>query len=220
MKAKTARGLATQAALIRAARKVFERDGFLDARVIDITATAGTALGSFYSYFENKEEIFVAVVEELNEEGLHPPMLDYLADQGTDVVASIATHHRAYLEAYQRNAKLMRVTEQVTNVSDSFRRQRTARAQRFMEANAAAIQLLQETGRADRALDPVTASRALSTMVSRTAYVTFILEEEGGESIEGLVETLTRLWVNALKVPAQENALAGSRHVVGRFADV
>jgi hypothetical protein len=31
--------------------------------------------------------------------------------------------------------------------------------------------------------------------------VTFVLEEEGAESIEGLAETLTRLWVNALRIP-------------------
>ena len=38
-------------------------------------------------------------------------------------------------------------------------------------------------------------------MLSRSAYVTFVLEEEGAESIDGLAETLTRLWVNALQVP-------------------
>jgi hypothetical protein len=37
-------------------------------------------------------------------------------------------------------------------------------------------------------------------MLSRSAYVTLVLEEEGAESIEGLAETLTRLWVNALRI--------------------
>ena len=44
------------------------------------------------------------------------------------------------------------------------------------------------------------AARALSTMVSRSAYIAFVLEEEGADSIEGLAATLTRLWVNALKL--------------------
>jgi hypothetical protein len=38
-------------------------------------------------------------------------------------------------------------------------------------------------------------------MLSRSAYVTFVLEEEGAESIVGLADTLTRLWVNALRIP-------------------
>ena len=53
---------------MRAAREVFERDGFLDARIADITATARTATGSFYTYFTSKEEIFLAVVDELSDE--------------------------------------------------------------------------------------------------------------------------------------------------------
>ena len=60
---------------------------------------------------------------------------------------------------------------------------------------------LEREGRADPGLDPLTAARALSLMLSRSAYVTFVLEEEGAESIAGLAETLTRLWVNALRIP-------------------
>ena len=201
--AKTARGLATQAALVRAAQKVFERDGFLDARITDITATARTATGSFYTYFNGKEEIFLAVVEALDEVGLHPPSLDYVAEKHDDVadlIADITAHHRVYLETYHRHAKMMRVVEEVTNVSDSFRRERTARAQPWIEASRDAIAKLQREGRADPDLDPLTAARALSLMLSRSAYVTFVLEEEGAEAIEGLAQTLTRLWVNALKV--------------------
>jgi AcrR family transcriptional regulator len=201
--AKTARGQATQAALVRGARTVFERDGYIDARISDITVAAGTALGSFYTYFDSKEEIFNAVVDALGEEGLSlVPTLDYVAHDG-DVRASIAAHHRSYLEAYQRNAHLMSVIEQVTNVSDSFRRRRTARAQPAVKASCEAILRLQANGRADPKIDPVAAVRALSSMVSRSAYITFVLEEEGPEVIDNLVETLTFLWVNALKLDAQ-----------------
>lgn len=200
---RTPRGLATQAALVRAAREVFERDGFIDARIADITEAAGTALGSFYTYFQSKEEIFSAVVDALGEEGLNLPSLDYLADPDTDVVASISAHHRAYLEAYQRNARLMSVVEQVTNVSDSFRRRRTRRAQPTVKAGRDAIVRLQAVSRVDPSLDPVATVRGLSSMVSRTAYITFVLEEEGPEAIDELVATLTRLWVSALKLEPQ-----------------
>jgi AcrR family transcriptional regulator len=189
---------------VRAAQKVFERDGFLDARIADITATARTATGSFYTYFNGKEEIFLAVVEALDEVGLHPPSLEYVAERHTDVgglIADITAHHRSYLETYHRNAKMMRVVEEVTNVSDSFRRERTARAQTWIEASRDAVARLQAEGRADPALDPLLTARALSLMLSRSAYVTFVLEEEGAPSIEGLAQTLTRLWVNALRVP-------------------
>jgi AcrR family transcriptional regulator len=201
--AKTARGAATQAALVRAAQEVFERDGFLDARIADITATAGTATGSFYTYFNGKDEVFLAVVEALDQVGLHPPTLEYVTERHADaasLVADIAAHHRAYLETYHRNAKMMRVVEEVTNINAAFRRERTARAQPWIAGNRVAIGRLQREGRADPDLDPIPAARALSTMVSRSAYIAFVLEEEGADSIDGLVDTLTRLWVNALKL--------------------
>ena len=41
------RGQRTRAALVTAARSIFERDGFLDARITDITAEAEVASGTF-----------------------------------------------------------------------------------------------------------------------------------------------------------------------------
>lgn len=206
---RTQRGQATKDALVRAARDIFERDGFLDARITDITALANTATGSFYSYFSSKEEIFTALIDKLNEEeGLHPPSLAFLSDSDGDLVASVAEHHREYLLSYGRNANLMSVMEQVTSISDSFRRHRTKAAQRYMNANADAIRKLQAAGLADPALEPVQAARSLSTMVSRSAFVHFVLEEEPADSVEVLVTTLTRLWLNALQVEVDPTALS------------
>ena len=64
----------------------------------------------------------------------------------------------------------------------------------------AVIRRLQRDGVADPDLDPLTTARALSAMVSRSAFVTFVLEEESGRAIDGLAATLTRLWANALRI--------------------
>ncbi|HSS24843.1 MAG TPA: helix-turn-helix domain-containing protein, partial [Mycobacterium sp.] len=70
----TERGLRTRAALVAAARKVFERDGYLNARLIDITRAANCSAGTFYTYFSGKEEVFAAVLEVAQEDMLHPGM--------------------------------------------------------------------------------------------------------------------------------------------------
>jgi AcrR family transcriptional regulator len=203
--------MATEAALLRAARRVFEQDGFLDARIADITALADTATGTFYTYFDSKEAIFTSVIDQLNEQGLHPPSLDFLPDVVEDLEGSVARHHREYLENYARNAKLMSVMEQVTNISDDFRHHRTEQAQVYMRRNADAIRRLQREGIADPELDPELTARSLSTMVSRSAYVSFILEEEGADSIERLVDNLTRIWLNALALqPVSRGRRGGS----------
>jgi AcrR family transcriptional regulator len=193
---RTARGARTRAALVAAARTVFERDGYLNARLTDITAEAKCSTGSFYTYFNNKEEVFAAVLEEAQEEMLHPHVREVTDSE--DPFAVIEASNRAYLEAYERNAKLMRLLEQVATIDDNFRELRRRRGALFAQRNARSIRDLQARGLADPELDPVIAARALSSMVGRTAHSVYIL----GDHIdrEQLVATLTRLWANALRL--------------------
>ena len=182
-----------RAALVAAARRVFERDGYVRARITDIADEAGVAHGSFYSHFDGKPAIFAAVMAEVEEEMLHPgPALT-----AGDPVAVIEAANRAYLEAYRRNARLMALLEQVATVDEGFREMRRRRSAAFLERNARAVRRLQRAGVADPDLDPELTSLALSTMVSRSAYVAFVLEAPPAD-IEPLAATLTRLWVNAL----------------------
>ncbi|AZG47069.1 TetR/AcrR family transcriptional regulator [Gordonia insulae] len=192
----TARGARTRAALIVAARTVFERDGFNDSRLTDITAEAGCATGSFYTYFDSKEDILDAVLEGAQEEMLHPGMPHVQPESDDDPTAVIEAANRAYFEAYRRNAQLMLVREQVSGISPEFREIRRRRGQVFAERNAKHIRDLQARGLADPDLDPLHAARALSGMVSRMAYHCFGLGDD--IDMDELVFTATRLWVNAI----------------------
>jgi len=194
----SARGTRTREALIHAARDVFERDGFLDARITDISAAAGVATGSFYTYFTSKDDAFAAVMEQVEEEMLHPRLRE-LADR-EDPVQVIEAANRAYLAAYRRNAKLMGLMEQVAQINDDFRRLRLGRTEAFGRRNARAIARLQERGLADPDLDPILTAHALGAMVSRMAYLRYV-QRSGSASGEALVRTLTRLWVGALGIP-------------------
>ena len=177
---------------------MFEGHGFLASRITDIAAEAGVAAGSFYTYFASKEEAFSAVIEQLNEEMLHP-RLQAVADRD-DPVAVIEAAHRAYLTAYRRNAKLMGLMEHVSQIDEQFRSVRLRRTRAFVERNARAISRLQEQGLADPSLDPRLAAQALSAMVSRMAYQRYV-QGSSNASGEALVAVLTRLWVNALGIP-------------------
>ncbi|QNP47618.1 TetR/AcrR family transcriptional regulator [Diaphorobacter aerolatus] len=54
---------ATRQALLEAARVVIARDGYTNARIVDIAREAGKSAGVFYSYFEDKTGLFSALVE-------------------------------------------------------------------------------------------------------------------------------------------------------------
>lgn len=192
------RGRRTRAGLLRAARVVLERDGYVEARISDIAREAGVANGSFYTYFPDKWSIFTAMVEELSEEMLHPGA--HARADAADPVAVIEASNRAYLESYRRNAALMALLEQVSSVDERFRALRRRRTEAFVERNAKAIARLQADGVADRELDPRLTSLALSSMVSRVAYTAFVLGDD--TPLDDLVRTLTRVWANALRIPA------------------
>jgi AcrR family transcriptional regulator len=59
---KTSRGRKTRRRILDAAEAEFGEKGFHDGSISGITQRAGVALGTFYTYFESKEEIFQALV--------------------------------------------------------------------------------------------------------------------------------------------------------------
>ncbi|MET7515646.1 TetR/AcrR family transcriptional regulator [Streptomyces sp. NPDC005480] len=194
------RGVRTRNALVTAAREVFERDGYLDARITDISKAAHVASGSFYTYFNSKEEIFQALVEQVQEEMLHPHLRERTGI--TDTRQLIDASNREYLRAYKKNARLMALFEQVAQVDEKFMALRIERGNAFARRNAKLIQTLQESGEADTSLDPLVTAHALSVMVSRMAYMVFVL----GQRIpfERLVTTLNKIWENGLQLTASE----------------
>jgi AcrR family transcriptional regulator len=63
---RTERGRRTLRKLLDAAALEFGERGFHEASITAITKRAGTALGSFYTYFNSKDEIFRALVDDLS----------------------------------------------------------------------------------------------------------------------------------------------------------
>lgn len=63
---RTERGRKTLRKLLDAAAIEFGEKGFHETSIIGITGRAGTALGSFYTYFDSKDELFRALVKDMS----------------------------------------------------------------------------------------------------------------------------------------------------------
>lgn len=63
---RTERGRRTLRAMLDAAAAEFGERGFHDASIARITARAGVALGTFYTYFDSKESVFRALVKDMS----------------------------------------------------------------------------------------------------------------------------------------------------------
>jgi len=65
---RTARGERTRRRILDAALAEFGGRGFADTGIVDITRRAKVALGTFYTYFDSKEEVFRALVRDMSEQ--------------------------------------------------------------------------------------------------------------------------------------------------------
>ena len=63
---RTERGRKTLRLLLDAAAAEFGERGFHESSVVSITQRAGVALGSFYTYFDSKDSLFRALVQDMS----------------------------------------------------------------------------------------------------------------------------------------------------------
>ena len=195
------KGVQTRARLVDAAKIVFERDGFLEARVSDIAKEAGLSHGSYYHYFDSKEQLFREVAR-LQEARLTAPPDDgaEAGAGGADPpppVERIRRANRRYLERYRDEARIMGVIEQVSRYDDHVNEVRMDRMKHFAERSERAIRSWQAAGLVDPAVDPGIAADALGAMTARFAEM-WLVQGYRAYDFDDAVDQLTRLWANAL----------------------
>jgi AcrR family transcriptional regulator len=196
------KGIETRARLLGAAKEVFEQDGFLDARISDIAERAGLSHGSFYHYFDSKEEVFREVAAEV-EERLREPLYSVVLDARSTASPYERIHEgiRRNFESYRDEARIMGVIEQVSRFDDDLRAFRNERHHASSAQIADSIRRLQQHGLADPRLNPAIAAAGLGAMTYRFPEMWFVQGLVDCDFDVG-VEQLTRLFVNALGLEA------------------
>jgi AcrR family transcriptional regulator len=192
----------TRFRLLEAAKEIFEENGFLEARISDIAERAGLSHGSFYHYFESKEEIFREVAKDQEEKLSSHCIVDSgLVDTSTRATMRerLRESNRRFLTDYRDEAGIMGVIEQVSRYDDQVRAARLVQGRFYTEQTEDAIRHLQGQGLADPQLDPVIAAAALSAMVSRFAEMWFV-QGQLDCGFEDGIDQLTSLCMNALQL--------------------
>jgi AcrR family transcriptional regulator len=201
----TERGRRMRTRLLDAAREVFERDGFLDARVTDISAAAGVAHGSFYTYFRSKTEVFRALVAGTMDDlyaslGAEASGGAPLGHAPADAVERIDRANRRFIAMYRQNTALMALFEQVTTFDPEVRALRQAARERMVGRVRHSIEELQADGLVAADLDAGYSAHALVAMVNGLVHYWLVLGADFDE--DRLVETMTRLWAECLGLRA------------------
>src|SRR3954463_12362033 len=86
-----------RAKLLEAARKVFAEKGYGAATARDIVRETDLATGTFYNYFEDKQAVFIALLDEMGEKG-RAIVRAQRQDSGASLEERIYNAYRAYFE--------------------------------------------------------------------------------------------------------------------------
>jgi len=200
----TPKGKRTQQQILDAARTIFARDGYVNARMADIASEAGLSLGGLYRYFENKEHVFEHLVADVHEE-LYASSRARDHRFATEPFAALREANRAYLEHYSTNRDVMRVLVEAAAVDSRFRaiwwKMRSRHAERFTEA------MHHEFGVDD--LDGIStslAADAMTCLVEQVAYVWYAQADfhDRVVTLDEATEVVTRAWYRLCFVPAAD----------------
>jgi AcrR family transcriptional regulator len=222
------KGRRTDEAFREAARVVFAREGYLNAKISDIAAAAGRSVASFYNYYDTKADLLIALAEEFHAEATQMAILPYRSGLSREdaLREAVAGFWRTYAK---RRGELIGIF-QAAMLEGEFR-------DRWLKIRAEAItRIAAEVRRAQAdgycpGVDPVLTASALSAMLEHFCYIWL---GQGGEQLdqagepadvpfddERALDALATIWVRAVywrpSDPEQE-ARAGPGEAAAGFS--
>ncbi|WP_052134619.1 TetR/AcrR family transcriptional regulator [Sphingomonas sp. 37zxx] len=136
---RTARGRRTLRAILDAAALEFGERGFHEASISGITRRAGVALGSFYTYFDSKDEVFRALVRDMSGR-----VRDYVGPSvraAPDGIAAESAGLEAFIAFVREHKEIYRIIDEAEFVDpESFRLHYTTTAERIAARLSAAAE--------------------------------------------------------------------------------
>ena len=188
----TPKGRRTRLTILEAAARVFTRDGYVDARMSDVAQEAGLSLGGLYRYFENKEDLFSSVIQDIHEELFRRSRSATPIEE--DPEAALFEANLGYLQHYHDNSGVMGAFIAATTVEERFTTIWWTMRERHVARFVHAIEH-DDRIRLD-GLDAATVARAMASLVEQTAYTTFACASLNAEpaDVETVARIVTRAW--------------------------
>jgi len=194
---KTPRGHRMKAAVLRAARTVFARDGFAGSRIADIVEEAGASNGTFYRYFDDKRQVLMALLQQLLDDFY---VLARSPWEPADPRHSMHVTTRRYLELYADGRDLMALLVEVSQTDMEVREIWNQSRSRFFKRVAGALERGQGDGAVRQDIDVDLTASLLGAMTEQFAYMSFVLEVEPRRSLDEVTDAIVDIWARSVLV--------------------
>jgi AcrR family transcriptional regulator len=177
---------------------VFAEHGYSGTRVADIVHAASVSHGNFYRHFQNKDDVFVAVLEPLLDELLEP-FVRALAE-GSDTLESMVRVNTDFFATYARHRRLFPLLREAAAVNPDF----TAMWMRMRGPFIGRIEAwLEEIGAAPpgAAAEPPMLAQTLGAMTEQLAYTQIGMSARlpRPETIAALGRIVGTIWHRAIR---------------------
>jgi AcrR family transcriptional regulator len=188
----------TREAILVAAAGRFGAQGYQRTTVADVAEAAGVSLGTVYQYFRDRSALVAALV--------HRSVGDLLERDTTfrfaEGRAGLERVIRNFVTSYANWSAMAGVWEEVSHVDDELAELRRTIGRAFTGSVERELERAQRDGQLDIDLDPALAARALTGMVDRYCYVTYVFDppEAGPPSPTESAAVLSSLWARAIGI--------------------
>jgi AcrR family transcriptional regulator len=127
---RTARGERTLRKILDAAIAEFGERGFAETSIVGITSRAKVALGTFYTYFDSKEALFAALVQDMS--GKVRDLVAPALSEASDALDGERRALAAYLKFVSAHKEVYRIVDEAEFVDpEGFRRHYETTASRI-----------------------------------------------------------------------------------------
>lgn len=197
MAATTTKGQRTEAALMEAARKVFAEKGYFNAKIADIAAEAGRSPGSFYNYYESKEQLLDALLGRFSDEVVSGAMRTrHRGDPYENIVDTVRSYWNAYRKYLPEMIGVFQMSMTDPAYAERWRRHRA-------DGIASVLRGIRSAQRGGHAAD-FDADALASALVSMLEGYCWVWMAAGGDAVktpptdEVAVRTLAGVWHRAI----------------------
>jgi len=183
--------------ILEAAAKAFSMKGYNETSIKDITDEASVSVGSFYSYFKNKEDIIEQLYDEISDMSLKIAT-DVSTNDCDNIAKKFTCSMTCAILTYVKNKELSRILlMKCTGISESFEKKRWEildKTNVYLRRILDHLNKVHEVGIIDTNLTSVLLTHSIFGILSHW------LDDRLANDLEDIIFTLSTYHLRALKI--------------------
>lgn len=194
--ARQRRAQETRQQLLEAGYAVFMEQGFQKATITQIIKQANKGYGTAYVYFQNKDQLFIEVMEDVMRRFYQVAELPFYPASAQEAYEQIKHQTRLFLQLALKEKRIMQVVKEAIGLSPLVAERWQEIRQRFVQRISRDIAYAQEHGLAKPHLDPALIARAW--FYANEMFMWELVESKKRPPLEQVVHHLTALYTGGL----------------------